>query len=328
MEKLCIIMPIYNDWRSAAVLVPRIDQVIARWNSQVSLVLVDDGSQETIPEPEEIIGDCMHIQELQIIHLVCNQGHQRALAVGLAYAQSRQCFSSVFVMDSDGEDSPDELNDLYAAGRSRAGVIITADRVSRSEGLTFRLCYQFYRFLFFMLTGMIIRFGNFCHIPDCQLDRLVCFPDLWNSLSGCIKKSGLPVVRIPTHRANRLTGFSKMNFTALVLHGLSTISVFKDVIMVRLMIAASIGCVMSALLWALSAAAGPVFVFDLQGVSPTVLAALLFLLSFHAFLMLLVFTLGWLHQRAQRVPGPVHFWESYVKRIDSIESSKVRDVLK
>ncbi len=31
-------------------------------------------------------------------------------------------------MDSDGEDSPDELNDLYAAGRSRAGVIITADR--------------------------------------------------------------------------------------------------------------------------------------------------------------------------------------------------------
>ncbi len=82
MEKLCIIMPIYNDWRSAAVLVPRIDQVIARWNSQVSLVLVDDGSQETIPEPEEIMGDRMHIQELQIIHLVCNQGHQRAIAVG------------------------------------------------------------------------------------------------------------------------------------------------------------------------------------------------------------------------------------------------------
>jgi glycosyltransferase involved in cell wall biosynthesis len=315
MEKLCIIMPLYNDWRSAAVLISKIDQVIAQWDSHVALVMVDDGSQETMPDPDEIIGDCTHIEELQVIRLVCNQGHQRAIAVGLAYVQSRQCFSSVFIMDSDGEDSPDELNDLYAAGRSRPEAIITADRASRSEGMVFRVGYKCYRFLFYLLTGTSIRFGNFCYIPACQMDRLVHYPDLWNSLSGCIKKSRLPMAGIPSHRANRLIGFSKMNFTALVLHGLSAISVFKDVIMVRMMIAAAIVCVVTAVLGMLSGACS-VFGLSSQGVSLTWLAVLFFLFSFYVFLMFLVFTLGFLHQRAHRIQGPIHFWKSYVKSID------------
>ena len=317
MEKLCIIMPLYNDWRSAAVLIPKIDQVIAQWGNHVTIVMVDDGSQEAMPDPDELVGDCTHIKELLVIRLVCNQGHQRAIAVGLAYAQSRQCFSSIFIMDSDGEDAPDELNDLYAAGRCHPGAIITADRASRSEGLVFRIGYRCYRFLFFLLTGMTIRFGNFCHIPACQLDRLVYYPDLWNSLSGCIKKSRLPMVGIASHRANRFIGLSKMNFMALVLHGLSVISVFKDVIMLRLMIAAGMTCVLTAF-WGILSAACPTVGPSLQGVSPAWLPALLFLFSCHAFLMLLVLTLGLLHHRSHQIYGPVCFWKSYVRSIESV----------
>lgn len=121
---------------------------------------------------------------------------------------------------------------------------------------------------------------------------------------------------IPTHRANRLIGCSKMNFTALLLHGLSAISVFRDVIMARLMIAASIACAMSALLWLLSATAYPVFELNLQGVSLTLLAVLFFLFSFYAFLVFLVLTLGFLHQRACQSEGPVNFWNAYVRSID------------
>jgi hypothetical protein len=38
-----------------------------------------------------------------------------------------------------------------------------------------------------------IRFGNFRHMSACRLDRLVYDTGLWNSLSGCIKKSRLPM---------------------------------------------------------------------------------------------------------------------------------------
>jgi polyisoprenyl-phosphate glycosyltransferase len=307
MEKHCIIMPLYNDWPSAAILISNIDQVVSRWNSRITIVIVDDGSQESMPDANELTRACTHIKELLVIRLVCNQGHQRAIAVGLAYAQSRQCFSSVFVMDCDGEDAPKALNDLYDAGLRHPRAIITADRASRSEGPLFRFAYRCYRFLFFLLTGTTIRFGNFCQIPACQLDRMVHYPDLWNSLSGCIKKSGLPMAGTPNHRATRYIGPSKMNIMALILHGLSAISVFKEILMVRLMAAAAVACLLSAFLGILHAGPGP------QGISPPLMWGLIFLFSLQFLLILLALTLGRLHHRAHYMPGPAGFWQSYVK---------------
>ncbi len=174
-----------------------------------------------------------------------------------------------------------------------------------------------------MLTGMIIRFGNFCHIPDCQLDRLVCFPDLWNSLSGCIK-SGLPVVRIPTHRANRLTGFSKMNFTALVLHGLSTISVFKDVIAGTFDDCCIHWVRDERIAVGIERCGFQPGLCIRSSECPQQCWQRFFLFSFHAFDAARTH-IGLAAPKSPAGSGPVHFWESYVKRIDSIESSNVRN---
>jgi hypothetical protein len=46
-----------------------------------------------------------------------------------------------------------------------------------------------------------------------------------------------PYCSIPTVRARRLAGRSTMNYTRLVTHGLSAISVFGDVVGVRMLIA-------------------------------------------------------------------------------------------
>lgn len=312
MEKRCIIMPLYNDWQSAAILIPRINQAIAQWNSQITVVIVNDGSQEAVPPANELIGDCPHINELIVVHLVCNHGHQRAIAVGLAYAQSRQCFTSVFVMDSDGEDPPMELNDLLAAGRRHPQAIITADRASRSEGPLFRLGYQCYRFLFFLLTGTAIRFGNFSHIPGSQLDKLVYYPDLWNSFSGCIRKSGLPVVGIPSHRATRYIGPSKMNTMALILHGLSAISVLKEMVMVRLLIATALACGLSALV--------ALFSVSLLETPAVPAAATLFcLFALQALLLLLALTFSELQHRSHYQQGPTFFWRKQVKSLEPLK---------
>jgi hypothetical protein len=235
MSEACIIMPMYNDWASAAKLIRQIDTVVAGWDSKVTVMVVNDGSQES-PGPNDACGQgCRHVKSVQVIDLVCNQGHQRAIAIGLVYAHQQNRFDRVFVMDSDGEDKPAELADLLVASQTRPDAIITADRVSRSEGPLFKFCYRCYKFLFSMLTGTHIRFGNFCVIPAHQLGRLVYHPSLWNSFSGTIKKSNIPRRGIPSHRGKRYVGPSKMNFTALVLHGLSVISVYWDVLLVRLL---------------------------------------------------------------------------------------------
>ncbi len=103
MSEACVIMPMYNDWISAAKVVKAIDAVIPGWDSAVTVIIVNDGSLESRDNNDELAQGCRHIKKVQVIDLVCNQGHQRAIAIGLVYAHQQACFDRVFVMDSDGE---------------------------------------------------------------------------------------------------------------------------------------------------------------------------------------------------------------------------------
>src|SRR5262249_29077219 len=65
--------------------------------------------------------------------------------------------------------------------------------------------------------------------------------------AAAVFKARLPYSLLPTQRANRLAGRPQMNFVALVIHGLSAISVFSDRVGVRLLIAATVLFVTSLL---------------------------------------------------------------------------------
>ena len=73
-------------------------------------------------------------------------------------------------------------------------------------------------------------------------------PDLWNNLPAAILRSRLPIHLVPIHRGRRYAGKSKMNFTSLIVHGLSGISVYADTIFVRLLILSVLLVVLSVAL--------------------------------------------------------------------------------
>ena len=100
-----------------------------------------------------------------------------------------------------------------------------------------------------VLTGHGVRVGNFSVIPRERLSCLVATSELWNHYAAAAFPSRQPYATVPTRRADRLDGRSKMNFVALVIHGLSAISVYSDAIGVRLLIAtlAMIGLDLAAL---------------------------------------------------------------------------------
>ena len=152
MTRSCVIMPLYNDWVSGAMLIRKIDAVVGKWDGPVSVIVVDDGSTEEIVGPAELGQGCTAIADITLIRLVCNQGHQRAIAVGLVHAQ-KEGYDAVYVMDSDGEDRPEDLETLRGAMAAHPGSVITADRVSRSESHSFRICYKIYQLIFFALIG-------------------------------------------------------------------------------------------------------------------------------------------------------------------------------
>ena len=151
-------------------------------------------------------------------------------------------------MDSDGEDTPQGVADLLKTYASRTqDKAIFAERTRRTESITFRSFYHIYRILHRALTGVSVRVGNFSILPATFLTTLVAMSELWNHYAAAVFRSKLPFTMIPIPRGTRIAGRSRMNFTALVSHGLSAISVFGDIVGVRLLVASLAGSLLAAL---------------------------------------------------------------------------------
>jgi len=168
-------------------------------------------------------------------------GHQRAIAIGLTFLYSETVCEAVVVMDADGQDRPQDVPELLRKFREEnRRKIVFAARTRRSESVLFRLCYHGYRGLHRLLTGVSVRTGNFSILPFSSLASLSVVAELWNHYSAAVFRSRLPYTTIPAPRGNRTLGDPRMNFLQLVLHGLSALSVYAEVIGLRVLVAASV----------------------------------------------------------------------------------------
>lgn len=234
MESVRLVVPVFNDWVSCRCLLEELDQVAANLPVRVTVSLIDDGSIDT-PDFSGI-SSLSNLQNVEIVHLSVNLGHQRAIAIGICVAIEDDDSDAVLIMDADGEDSPHSIGKLLEAAAGKQNFCIVAKRRKRSENLTFRLSYLVYKYAFKLLTAKEISFGNFSLLSRNYAQRLVRIPDLWNNLPAAILRSRLPIHFIPIDRAKRYAGKSTMNFTSLVVHGLSGISVYADTIFVRMLL--------------------------------------------------------------------------------------------
>ena len=248
MKKLRLVVPVFNDWVSFNILLRELNQVAASLPMAISVSAVNDGSTLA---PEDALRDVPLLNNLasvEIVHLYTNVGHQRAIAIGLCIAVEDDDSDAVLVMDADGEDSPRFIDKLIAAAGTREDFCIVAQRRKRSENLTFKLSYLVYKLIFKLLTAKQIDFGNFSLFSRSYARRIVRVADLWNNLPAAVLRSKLPIQTVPVDRAKRYAGKSKMNFTSLVVHGFSGISVYADTIFVRLLFQTIVLFALSAVL--------------------------------------------------------------------------------
>jgi len=239
IRHLGIVTPILDDWESLAILLRAIDARFSETGTDISVFAVDDGSREELdPARLELSGQGA-IKELRVIRLATNLGHQRAIAIGLIEASRVAGLDAVLVMDSDGEDRPEDIDTLLAAAERHPGQVIMALRAKRSESLGFRIAYHIYKLLFRVATGRVINFGNFSLLPLAAVRRLIHMPELWNNLAASVMRSRIPFHAVPTVRGQRYAGLSRLNTAGLITHGLSAMSVYADVIFVRLLAASA-----------------------------------------------------------------------------------------
>jgi len=234
-HRLVILIPVFNDWQAAALLLLALDHALEGCPMPVEILIINDGSTQALA-PSLLSAHFEHLHSVRILHLRRNLGHQRAIAVGLVHVQQHLRCAGVVVMDADGEDRPRDVARLIEEFfRQSESTIIFAERARRMEKFSFQFCYRLYCAVHWMLTGVRVRVGNFSIVPWQAIERLVVVSELWNHYAAAVFRARLPYRTIPMDRGRRIQGESKMNFTALLVHGLSAISVFSDIVSARLL---------------------------------------------------------------------------------------------
>ena len=237
MKKFIILIPLFNDWKSVSKLLSEIDIVINNWDAEVSVIIVNDASTEP---RTDLDSNYKKIKLVKILNMKKNTVHQRCIAAGLKYIYKNEDFDRVIVMDADGEDRPEELNDFYKKALQNPNKTITGNRFKRSEGIIFRVLYEVHKVITLIFTGRLIKFGNFTCLPKNHINQLIHKPFLWNSYSSSVIRTIKDRESIPSTRGLRYVLPSKMNFTALIFHSLAIISVFRSTVIARSIIFLSI----------------------------------------------------------------------------------------
>lgn len=304
--KIAIVTPLFNDWDCLYKLVEDVRKVLSPTQfADYRIVVVNDCSSLEV-DTTKLAG-----HPIEIIHLNKNLGHQKSIAIGVSYLNKNSEQDLVVVMDVDGEDKPEHLPILLEeAIQGKSNEIVFARRTKRKESFFFKIFYKIYKYIFVFLTGKVINFGNYSVIPKGLLDKVAHISDIWNHYPGGVIRSRLLYKSVGLERGERYMGKSKMNYTSLVIHGLSAVAVYVDTVSVRLLIAVSL-LILTAIF-----GISLVFVFDYH--IPIWGLLLFFGILSQAFLstLILVFTVLSYRVNFNFLPA-VHF-QDYIQTVEKI----------
>jgi glycosyltransferase involved in cell wall biosynthesis len=234
-KELIIVTPVYEDVEASSRLFRELQQ---RFGNRVYVVAVDDGS---VKQPLDISALENAGVDGVVIKLKRNVGHQRAISIGIGYvADNMSEEQKVVIMDSDGEDTPESIQELIEPLSKPDVDIVVAQRKSRVETLKFKTFYLIYKWVFQLLAGRKISFGNFMALKYSAVKRLAVMQELGTHVASSVLASKLRIYRLPLDRGPRYAGQSKMNFVGLVLHGFKGLMIFAEDVLVRVGIASAL----------------------------------------------------------------------------------------
>ena len=237
--KLKILIAVYNDWSSLDIL---LGEIYKKLNNTVwknyEIYIVNDAS--TIEIPEKIR------RKTKIINLFNNIGSQGAISIGVKYIQKNiDDITHLLIMDSDGEDKPEDIIRLLDECKINENKIVFARRKKRKESVLFRALHFIYKKIFKMLIGKDLDFGNFSCMTKANLNKIVNINNLQTHYSASILRSKIPFSKIDCEKGFRIEGSSKLNFWKHFAHALMSLSVFVDLIAIKFFFISLVGIVLS-----------------------------------------------------------------------------------
>lgn len=225
-EKILILTPVYNDWKSLDKLISYINKIFEiKIKSKFELVIINDNSTDKCrfrKYKKKMIG------KITIINLRKNVGSQRAIAIGLRYlAKYYKKKIITIIMDSDGQDNPNLIHKLLKVYKSNPKYSIAVNRGQRKEPLWFKILYEIYCQLVKIFSAKKIRFGNYSLLNFKHLKKLSSKYDLWSAYPPTLLKNLDKIIYLTSDREKRYEGRSKLNIFGLFFHAIKVFAVLK-----------------------------------------------------------------------------------------------------
>jgi len=230
MIKYVILIPSFNDWDCLNILIPKIDQALKNTNENVDILIVNDGSTK---KNNLIFKKMPHLKKIEVLNLKNNVKAQIAIATGLNFLRKEKFQGGIIVMDADGQDDPEYLVDIIKESKKNPERTITINRTKRDDELLFKILYQMYLFLSFLLTFKYLKFGVYSYLHSSSLNKILSTNDVHLAYVASLAKHFKNKNVIFAPRKKRILGESQNNYKSLIHYALKIISAFKNQVLVN-----------------------------------------------------------------------------------------------
>ena len=240
--KYVILIPIFNDWDCLNQLIPKIDQTLSDTKEEVSILIVNDGSTK---KNNLVFNKLSYLKKIEVLNLRKNVKAQMAIATGLSFLKKEKFNGGIIVMDADGQDDPEYLVDIIKESKKNPERTITINRTKRDDELLFKILYQMYLFLSFLLTFKYLKFGVYSYLHSSSLDKILSTNDIHLAYAASLAKHFKNKNVIFAPRKKRILGESQNNYKSLTHYALKIISVFRNQVLANSMVLVFISFLLS-----------------------------------------------------------------------------------
>jgi len=220
---LSIVAPVYRSDTIVPEFVRRTCDGAAQITPEFELLLVDDGSPDN--SWDAIVRECDRDPRVKGLQLSRNFGQQPAITAGLAHARGRY----VVVMDSDLQDDPAYIPDLYRKSLEGFDIVFARKRIRRfgvMRNLTTRLYYSIFRWLASVDYDQHI--GAYSIITRRVVDAFLQFGDYRRGYVIVLGWLGFKRAHVSVEHRERPVGRSSYTTFGLISHALTIAITYSD----------------------------------------------------------------------------------------------------
>ncbi len=221
---LSVVIPMYNEEDVLPLLVDRLRPVLEGLDGSYEVVAVDDGSTDLTPA----ILQRLHREwdQLRVVRLRANAGHQAAISAGLKSARG----DFVVTIDADLQDPPEVIAQMLRKARDEGVDVVYGVRNDRSTDSWFKrtTARTFYTTIRTISGSEAISdAGDFRLMSRATVDAINDLPEHNRVLRFIVPALGFPSDVVEYRRDERAAGASKYPFFKMLKLSLDAVTGFS-----------------------------------------------------------------------------------------------------